>query len=63
MSAEKDLGLSLNFAKLELCFFENRTVKQHNKNLQQFQKLCLGIKVTAKDQLVILGAPPPGRCR
>ena len=38
-------------------FLGNLTVKQHNTNLQQFQKLCLGVKVTAKDQLVILGVP------
>ena len=34
----------------------NPTVTQHSKILQQFQKVCPGIKVTAKDQLVILGA-------
>ena len=35
----------------------NPPVTQHNTILQQYQKVCPGIKVTAKDQLVILGAP------
>ena len=36
---------------------EKPTVTQHNTNLQQYQKVCRGIKVTAKDQHVTLGAP------
>ena len=57
MSSEKDLGLSLNFAKSELCFLGNPTITQHKTILRQFRKVCPSIKVTAKDQLVILGHP------
>ena len=35
----------------------NSTVTQQNTFLQQFQKVCYCIKVTANNQLVILGVP------
>ena len=57
LSSEKALGLSLYFAKCGHSFLGNLTVTQHNTFLQQFQKMCLGIKMTVKDQLVFLGAP------
>ena len=57
MSSEKDLGLSVNLPMCNFCVLANPTVTQHNTILQQFQKVTPGIKVTAKDKFIILGAP------
>ena len=57
IAAEKELGLSLNSNKCEICFLGNPTNKQYETILNQFNKVCPNIKVTTRENLVVLGAP------
>ncbi len=57
ISQENYLGLSLNTSKCEICFLGTPSASLMKSVHLQFAKICPGIKVTAKEDLIVLGAP------